>query len=55
MHPAAKRLQNLKEMLKVEQSLKNPNQPFIDDLKLSIRQAERDVKNATAAGFVMVE
>ena len=54
MPPAQKRLAILKELLKTEQASKEPNQNYIDDLRLSISRATKEAKNASADGYRMV-
>lgn len=51
MHPAQKRLKELKELLSKEKG----NTLYAQDLKLSIKQAEKDIKAASAEGYRMVD
>lgn len=54
MHPLEKRLQNLKELLTQEQQ-EQGDTPYAQDLRLTIKICEKNMKNITKNGFKMVE
>lgn len=51
MHPAEQRLKNLKELLKAE----NGDTLYAADLKLTIAQVKKQIKNGSPVGYQMVE
>lgn len=51
MHPAEKRLKELKELLKAEPE----GSMYAADLKLTIAQVKKQIKNKTIEGYQMVE
>lgn len=50
MHPAEKRLRELKELLG-----KEGDTPYAADLRLTIKQVEKDVKKISSKGYQMVD
>ena len=51
MHPLEKRLNDLKEALALEEK----DTPFAQDLKLTIAQCEKNLKNINDKGYKMVK
>jgi hypothetical protein len=55
MSPLEKRIQNLKSFKELEEKSAKPNQNYIDDLNLSIKRLELELKNVSKDGYRMVK
>ena len=55
MSPLEKRIQNLKAFKELEEKSAKPNQNYIDDLNLSIKRFELELKNISKDGYRMVK
>lgn len=51
----AERLENLKRLKVEEEMSSEPSKNYINDLALSIKACERDVKNGKPSGYEMVK